>query len=185
MAGDYDVLSVKERTNALKNIRDEIDACIKANNLIQLHQNRVMTNRDVVDWLQMWDDLEQKIAIARTHATAAQSQLAELLTLDSIYPYFSLQYEWQASRGGISSIHLIGSSAVIAFFRLGGDYSLLAVPTSEVTAGDLITIENADPSNNGVYEIASVTDNTITVDSFSFTDDNSTTARIRVIRRTV
>lgn len=184
MAGDYDVLSVKERTNALKNIRDEIDACIKTNNSIQTHYSRVMNNRNIVDWLQMWDDLESKIAIARTHASAALAQLTELLTVDTIYPYFSLQYEWVGGSGGIRVIGFLDSANSIEFMT-DSEVDIDVVPTSEVTAGDWIIVEGTT-SNDGIHIIDSVTADSITATIGStIVDEESSRARVRVIRRTV
>lgn len=183
MAGDYDVLSVAERGNALRNIRDEIDLCIRANAAITKHYSRVMSNKEVVDWLTLWDDLENKIGAARLHASYASTQLTALLTSDTIYPYFSIQYEWKVGFGGLVNVNFAdaGANGTIRFDNIVGSASV--VPTSEVTTPDLLLVEGT-ADNDGIHTVASATTTTITVGD-TCTAEDSTTARIRVIRRTV
>jgi hypothetical protein len=181
---NYDLLSVIERGNKLKNIRDEIDLCIKANATIASHYDRVMANRDVVAWLELWTNLEDKIEIARMHATAASSQLTDLLLLNtSIYPYFSLQYAWHCGRGGLSAMNFANATGRITFYAPTATHNNFVVPTGEVTADDLIIVENS-ADNDGIHVITAVNGQYITVSS-TLVDEDSTSATVRVIQRAI
>lgn len=187
MAGNYDVLSTTERVKKIEAIVRELQLCKRSCMDAQKIFDVERKNAVIHDWLTMWDEIEDVLDNARAHAGTANQLISNLTTFDSpLYKNFAFQYEWRVGWGGIRAIEFSGTDT-IKFLQEGYTSNYIdSVPTGEVTADDLILIENAeDGGNNGLHTISSVTASSIVSSSTFVNNAADTTAIIRVVRRTV
>ena len=182
MAGNYDALSVSERSAAVENVIQELQLCQRANAAIQKHYSRVMTNQNVVDWVNMWLSLEAMVASAKTHAVNANSQLDTLLHTDG--GPFKLQYEWVVGRGGISHVIFEDGGNTLTFYDVIGEK--VVMPTSGLLTANSILLVEGTEDNDGDYTVSSVGTWSLDITgTFATPAETSYSARVRVIRTNV
>ena len=162
MAGNYDILSNNERIRRLQSVKDEINQAIAACKQSQLFWTRSMANADYVDWTNILSNVLLKMAAARQHAINADTELGQLALLDSIYPYFTFQYEWVVGKGGITGIEAAGGQSFLFEGVLGG---MTVVPNTIISVDSILETGGfTNAANNGVFTISAITSTGIDVD---------------------
>lgn len=200
---DYDIMTTADRINLLKNVKGEIDLAIRVANEAQNTYNSMMANRNYVQFARVWEYTQEKLNLARTHASQAKAQLDNLLgtytgvDTNTYYSKFVFAAEWRVGRGGIGEIDFAtGAGDDITFFNVGGSLigdanSNGGAPTSHATLvtneDDLIIVSGTD-SNDGVYTVdqANSSVSLIAVDE-TLTNESCVNggASVLLIRRTI
>ena len=183
MAGTYDVLSNAERIKRLQSVKAEVNQAIRACKFAQNFWTQSMANTDYVSWTTILSNIALKMASARTHATNADTELGQLATLDTVYPYFTFQYEWVVGRGGVNSLVATASGDTFAAKDvLDGN---IAMPDTIITADSLIETGGfSNGANNGIFTILSITSTLITINADVLVNETCTDngAYIRLIQ---